>query len=222
MDNCVFPFWEVEMFGSSDYIYMDCEFKEFEAEMWSSPGAQLVFEKWQFNATGTNGTMGVLDCTFRQFEMTGSAGGPTAMELEFEKLEFQAQGLTQLHGSLDLVFRLFQAELQGSTGNHADMDCAFLPMVVVMGSGDFIDPVGNMDCMFEAYRVDMSGSKNIEGNLAGSLGLYMEIEMTGYSDGPNNLDLVFEAPDIKMQDDGGEGGEDGQDCALADTLIYRR
>jgi hypothetical protein len=47
----------------------------------------------------------------------------------------------------------------------------------------------------------------------------MDIQMTGYSDGPNSLNISFEEITGSFNDDGGEGGAD---CALADTLVYRR
>lgn len=214
MDNCVFKEWKCEMIGSSDYIYMTCEFHEFEGEMFDSPGLDLATEQWEFSGTGTNGVMAQLDLTLRAFDGVLTGGVGNELDLEFEKLEFDGTSDTEIKASMDLVFKLIQGEMDGNSDIVGSLDLQFLPFYATLGADDFIDPRGSLDLTFVPFRSDMAGIKGLEGGLTGN-SMFMNIRMTGYTDGPNALELVFENPKITL-------GLEEEDCDLADTLTYTR
>lgn len=215
MDSMFFEPFRAEMYGDHTYVSMELEFEPFESGLYMGTAMILTLEDWTMDFHGVTGYTGAIDLTMRRFEFAATGGRPAYIDLSFENFGFAGEANSGITASMSLVFRMADLVMGGNSDIVGSINASFdIFRFVFRTVGYSSGAVGNMHLVFRLPEINMKGIKGIDGDLQPN-SIPFTIQMSGYSDGPNALELVFEEPEM------GSSLEE-EDCDLADILTYAR
>jgi hypothetical protein len=201
---------EVILIGDNSYVYMAAEMLEPECAMYIGTYLAVEIVPLDMEGLAVNGVTGKIKCKARALTMTAIAGAPAYMDLNIPLMGMEISADTPVTCTLTATAKKALYEMLGMSQNASDIDIRFKLMSITM-AGD-IGTVANIQVSMQPATMAMVTKQNISADIGATIAL-LKMKAGLLTDGPNNIDLVFEEPDTVISDDGG-------DCALADTLTF--